>query len=64
MSFELKRDEQDAWDGFARAALSGMLGGQAIGSTTAAQVAAKFADDMIVERRKRQSEQAKPVGLL
>ena len=56
MSFQLKQHEQEVWDGFARAALNGVIANKSIGSTLAAELAGKFADDMILERRKREKE--------
>lgn len=54
MSFSLIKDEQAAWDGFANTALRAVLSGQPIRGDVAADIAARLADSMIEERRKRQ----------
>ncbi|ARS48374.1 hypothetical protein PSMEN_08235 [Ectopseudomonas mendocina] len=56
MSFVLKSSEQEAWDEFAKVALKSVMSGKPISGDQAAQIAAKFADNMIEERRKRASQ--------
>lgn len=54
MPMILDQEEQAAWDTFANTAFSVVLSGSPTRGDVAADVAAKFADALIEERRKRQ----------
>ncbi|MGF0335926.1 hypothetical protein [Ectopseudomonas toyotomiensis] len=53
MSLVLVSDEQEAWDCFANSALKAVLNSRPINGDEAAAIAAKIADALIEERRKR-----------
>lgn len=50
------QDEIEAWDKFAAAALSGICSNQTVTDSVAADVAARFADHLLIQRRVRLAE--------